>query len=164
MKGVQKSCRACGERFQPDPRAAKVQRYCSKEACQKARQKRKYRRWIRQGAHAAAHQDKLRVWAKDYPDYWQHYRAAHPEYVRRDNDRRALSLQRTRMFRKATDWRQIAVEKLDAIGAEGTLECSAKQTDLVRRVEAILRLLRWAVESPRSAKQTGMAWVGGSEG
>ena len=159
---VLKSCRHCGKRFEPDRRAAKVQKYCSEKTCQQARQRRKYRRWLSQPAHAAAGRDALRAWAKNYPDYWRRYRANHPEYVCRDNRRRAMSLRRARRSAKQTDWRQIAVERLDAIEAGSEPVCSAKQTDLSRRVTSMLGYLRWTVEASKSAKKTGMAWVGGT--
>lgn len=161
---MQKRCRHCDEPFEPDVRAAKVQRYCKKAECQQARRRRKYQRWIRRPGKAAAHQEALRAWAKDYPDYWRHYRATHPGYVREDNERRARSLREARAFRKATDLRQIAVERLDAIEAEAVGECSAKQTDLARRVYGIIGYLRWTVKAPVFRKATDMAWVGGTAG
>lgn len=165
MKRVaKKSCRHCGRLFHPHPKAAKVQKYCSRKACQRVRQRRKYRRWILEPAHRAAHQDCLRAWAKDYPNYWQYYRATHPNYVRQDNRRRALSLKRARCSAKQTDLRQTAVERLRAIQAMGTPSCSAKLTDLARRMDSLVEFLRWTVETPCPAKQTGMAWLGGTEG
>jgi hypothetical protein len=42
---VQKRCRHCGEPFEADPRAARVQKYCKAKECQQARQRKKYQRW-----------------------------------------------------------------------------------------------------------------------
>lgn len=164
MKKARRICRHCRESFEPEPRAAKVQRYCRKKKCQQARRRRKYRRWIGQPENAAAHREALKAWAKDYPDYWRRYRATHPDYVREDNQRRAESVRKERMFRKATDWRQIAVERLDAVEAMGAGECSAKQTDWPRRVEGILGYLRWTVEGRVFRKATDMALRGGTAG
>ncbi len=161
---VQKRCRHCRELFEAKPQAAKAQKYCTKKDCQQVRQRRKYRRWIAKPENAAAHQEALKAWAKDYPDYWRWYRATHPDYVREDNRRRAESLRAARMIRKATDWRQIAVERLDAVEAIGRVECSAKQTDWPRRIEGILGYLRWTVEGPVFRKATGIARVGGTAG
>jgi hypothetical protein len=40
-------CRICGEFFHPDPRVGKVQRVCSKEACQRERHRRACSAWRR---------------------------------------------------------------------------------------------------------------------
>ncbi len=156
-----KSCCHCGASFQPDPRAASVQRYCSRKPCQRTRQRRKYHRWLRRPGNAAAHQAAINVWAKD-TDYWKRYRAAHPDYVRRDNLRRALSLRRARRSAKQTDWREIAVDRLHSIQSMENPQCSAKQTDLARRLDSVVEYLLWTIESPCSAKQTGIALIGGS--
>lgn len=156
-----KFCSHCGISFKPDPRAAKVQKFCSRKPCQRTRQRRKYRRWVRQPGNAAVHQEALRTWAKD-TDYWKRYRATHPDYVRRDNLRRALSLRRARRSAKQTDWQEIAVDRLHAIQSLDAPEYSAKQTDLARRLDSVVEYLLWTVETPCSAKPTGMAWAGGS--
>jgi hypothetical protein len=161
---VQKRCRHCRELFEPEPRAAKVQKYCKETECQQARQRKKYEHWIRQPGNAAAHQDALRAWAKDYPDYWRHYRQTHGTYRERERQRMRATRRRIRRVAKQTDWRQIAVERLDAIEAEAVGDCSAKQTDLLRRVSGIVGYLRWTVKAPIRRKATDMAWVGGTGG
>jgi hypothetical protein len=160
---VKKRCRCCRELFEVKPQAANA-KYCRKTECQQERQRRKYLRWIAQPENAVAHQEALKAWAKDYPDYWRHNRKTHPDYVRMDNERRAESLRKARALRKATGWRQIAVERLAAVEAMGSDDCSAKQTGSSRRVDAIVGYLRWTVEGPMFRKATGWAWVGGTAG
>jgi len=161
---ITKICRNCRDPFQPKPQARKVQKYCSRKACQQVRRQRKYRRWIADPAHKAAHQERLRLWAQKYPRYWRHYRATHPNYVLEDKYRRAASLKRQRMFRKATDWQQIAVDRLKAIQTSYPPSCSAKPTDLARRVDSVVEYLRWTVEGRLFRKATGIANIGGSAG
>ncbi len=163
-KATEKCCRHCGDPFTSKPQVAKVQKYCGKEACQQARQRRKYRRWIAKPGRSEARREYYRAWAKDYPDYWRCRYATHPEYVERDKLRRVTARRRAKLSAKQTDWRAIAVERLDAIEAMGVPAWSAKQTDWARRMEAMLGYLRWTVEAGLSAKQTGIAWIGGTAG
>lgn len=164
MKRVVRICRHCREAFEPEPRAAKVQKYCRKKECQRARQRGKYRRWIAQPENAAAHRERQKIWAEDYPDYWRHYRQSHEVYRERERKRMRATRRRLRHVAKQTDWRQIAVERLDAIEADAVGECSAKQTDLIRRVRGIVGYLRWTATAPVRRKATDMAWLGGTAG
>lgn len=161
-KPAEKCCQNCRDPFTPKPQAAKVQKYCDKKECQQVRQKKKYRRWIAKPEKAAARREYYRTWANDNPDYWKQRRVNDPDYAEHDDKRRAASLQRTRCSAKQTDWRKIAVERLDAIETMDGPVCSAKQTDLSRRMGAMLGYLRWTVEAGMSAKQTGIAWLGGT--
>lgn len=154
----QKKCVHCGRRFSPDPRVGHRQKRCVREECRKAENRRKARKWI------ALHPDilpslraKMRVWAKAYPCYWRLYRKNHPEYVERDNARRAASLRKSRCSAKLTSIREIAVEKLQQIEVLAPAECSAKLTERDRRVDGIMDYLLWTVKEPMSAKQTHIA-------
>ncbi len=161
---AQKRCRHCREFFEVRPQSAKLQRYCSKAECQRERQRRKYQHWIAQPENAAAHREALKTWAKNFPDYWSWYRATHADYVLEDNQRRAEGQRKDRAFRKATGWRQIAVERLAAVEAMGSDDCSAKQTGSSRRIDAIVGYLRWTVEGLVFRKATGWVLMGGTEG
>jgi hypothetical protein len=97
-----------------------------------------------------------------YPDYGRHYYTTHTEYVERDKLRRITSRRKAKLSGKQTDWRKTAVERLDAIETMGQPNWSGKQTDLDRRMGAMLGYLRWTVEAGLSAKQTSIAWLGGT--
>jgi hypothetical protein len=84
----------------------------------------------------------MRAWAKTYPDYWRRYRADHPTYARRDNERRRRSRQAVRRAAKPNTIREIAVEKLRDIRSI-PLENAAKPNAIVRRVEGLLDFLLW---------------------
>jgi len=163
-KAATKCCKNCGDPLMPKPQAAKVQKYCSKEECQKVRQQQKYGRWIAKPENAAARREYHRAWASGYPDYGRHYYATHAEYVERDKLRRVAARREARLSGKQTDWRKTAVERLDAIEGMGNPGWSGKQTDLARRMDAMLGYLRWTVEAGQSGKQTSIAWLGGTAG
>ena len=159
-----KYCRHCRDPFTPKPQVAKVQKYCGKKECQQARQRRKYRRWIAKPGRMAARREYYRAWARDWPDYWCYRYATHPGYVKRDKVRRVAARRKVRLSAKQTDWREIAVERLNAIEDMGWPDLSAKQTEWPRLMDAMLGYLRWTVTAGLSAKQTGIAWMGGTTG
>lgn len=81
---MEKICEACKTIFLSHPKVPR-QRFCSRKKCQKERR----RRWQKQKRsedksyreNQAAAQA---VWLKENPDYWQNYRANHPEYTMRN--------------------------------------------------------------------------------
>src|SRR3989338_1881046 len=95
-----KLCPICRKPFTPDPRAAKHQRVCSAEACQKERKRRKWRRWATR--HKEQRKGKLCLWAEAYPHFWQHYRQENEGYRKQDNKRRCRAAKRARRSAKQT--------------------------------------------------------------
>lgn len=98
---VCRRCAYCGQRFQPDRRVRRVQKACPRKKCRLARKREANRKWARVNADAGRAR-KLREWAKRYPNYWQCWRAAHPEYRKRERRRR---LARRRRVANQTKWR-----------------------------------------------------------
>ena len=163
MEIDRKKCRYCGRLFLPDRRVGKRQNRCFLEECRRAENRRKARKYIACNPDIVESlRGKMRVWAKAYPDYWRRYRESHPDYVERDNRRRAESLRRQRCSAKLTSMREVAVEKLHRIEVLAPANCSAKLTERDRRVDGIVEYLFWTVKEPLSAKQTHTDLGGGS--
>jgi hypothetical protein len=136
MKVAAKRCAHCGCWFHPRPQSAWDQKFCGRPQCRRARKSRNLRSW-RKRHPDKKYAAKVRAWAAAYPDYWRRYRKSHPEYARRDKERRSSSMKATRRSANETGWTSIAVEKLQAIEALRKSECSANETGWPRRVEAI---------------------------
>ena len=77
MKQIRRRrCLACGNLYRPDPRSAYHQRYCSKEACQKASHQASQARWLLQETSRNYHRGpeacaRVREWRTRHPKYWQ---------------------------------------------------------------------------------------------
>nr|WP_316643106.1 hypothetical protein [uncultured Roseateles sp.] len=76
-----KRCLACAAPFKPCPQVP-AQNYCARPECQKERRK----LWQRQKRKAdddyRENQSRCQKrWNDNHRDYWERYRAAHPEYV-----------------------------------------------------------------------------------
>lgn len=146
MKIGKERCDYCGHWFEPDPCAVRVvqgvrrvtQRTCGRAECRRERGLQNLRRSRKlHPSRGAKYAPKVRAWAKAYPDYWRRYRATHPEYVLRDNARRAGAARSARRSAKETGLARIAVEKLSAISVLSRAGCSANETGLSRRVGAL---------------------------
>ena len=143
-------CLKCKEWFTPRRRARKIQqRHCSKTDCQEQRKAENKKDWWRRNPdYDQSRKAKIQDWAKAYPDYWRRYRASHPEYVRKDNRRRVLSRQKSRVSAKQDLTRQMSVEKLRSLKDFGPAE-SAKQDLTSRRVDGLVDYLLWREESAK---------------
>lgn len=146
MKVSKQCCMFCSSWFTPNPRAVRVvggivrvtQKTCRRAKCRRSRERRKLRSWRKlHPEHPAKYAPKVRAWAKGYPDYWQHRRRSDPEYVRRDNARRAKAARAARRSANETGIAQVTVEKLHAISVLREAECSANETGIARRVGAL---------------------------
>lgn len=140
---VSKTCEYCGRSYTPDPRTAAFQKSCSNAACRQERKKRANQSWrIRFPDRPQDRRHKIRAWAKTYPDYWRHYRAIHPDYTQKDNERRRRA--RRALFRAAKQdaIREIAVGKLRDIRAI-LPKSAAKHDAITRRTEALVDFLFW---------------------
>ena len=76
-------CLNCGEGFQPDPRNAHHQRYCSQAACKAASRRESQAKWLAKPENHDYHRGptavaRVRAW-----------RAAHPGYSRRKREKGA---------------------------------------------------------------------------
>lgn len=91
-------CLACGNAFVPLPHVPH-QRYCSAEACQRARRCDWQRRRLRTDADYRDNQARAQAkWLAEHEGYWRAYRETHPAYRERNcsmqlvrNERRRLS-------------------------------------------------------------------------
>lgn len=76
-----KRCLACGDSFRSRPQAPE-QSYCSTPACQRERRKLWQRERRQTDGDYKDNQDRAhKKWLASHPDYWQRYRAKHPEYA-----------------------------------------------------------------------------------
>ena len=147
-----KRCEICHQWFSPHPRAPH-QRCCSKPACQKKRKARaKKTWWLKNPDYGKSRNPKIRTWAREHPNYWCKYRKKHPDYVRKERQRRRSAHKRAKNAAKQDAVRKIAVEKLESIRDLEPIS-AAKQDPVQRRVDGILNYLFW---KESAAKQDGM--------
>jgi hypothetical protein len=98
-------CAACGTAFRPGKQIP-GQRYCSREACQRARRRRWQKRKLQDDADYRANQVQAQqAWAGRHDGYWREYRANHPDYT----DRNRLEQRQRDRRRRAAD-----LAKMDA--------------------------------------------------
>lgn len=122
-------CAHCGCRFVPNPRI-KNQRYCKKGECQRVRKA----YWQRQKLAAdpdyqANKRDCQKAWRDRNPQYWQNWRAGHPEYVKHNR-----ALQKDRRSRHKS-----GVAKMDA--SEPVLEIKTGDYYLLpARMESVAKI------------------------
>lgn len=150
-KRSKKRCEFCHKWFMPHPRAPH-QRCCSNRTCRKKRKARADKNWnLKNPGYGKGRTLKIRVWAKEYPDYWRKYRRKHPDYVARDNRRRCSSYKRRKISAKQDAVHKISVEKLESIRVLEPVS-SAKQDAVHRRVDSILDYLFWKESSAKQDK------------
>ena len=89
-------CLACGNAFVPLLHVPR-QRYCSSEACQRARRRDWQNHRLRIDRDYRDNQARAQArWRAGHSDYWREYRAAHPAYRERNS-----SMQRMRNARRS---------------------------------------------------------------
>ncbi len=143
MKIAKKRCEFCHEWFSPHPRTARFQRSCAKPGCRKKRSTSAVRRWWAQNpGYNKGRGPKIRDWAKAYPSYWQKYRKEHPDYAKKERQRRCSAHKRTKNAAKQNAISQFSLEKLESIRNLEPLS-AAKQNTIHRRVNGILDYLFW---------------------
>ena len=143
MKIAKKRCEFCHRWFTPYPGTYRQQRCCSNPECrkkQKAKTKKNW--WLKNPGYNKDRRQKIRGWAKQYPDYWCEYRREHPEYVAKDNKRRNSCYKRRKIPAKQDLLSKISVEKLKSIN-EIKSNFPAKQDPLQRQVKSIVDYLIW---------------------
>jgi len=161
MKLPPRTCRYCGRKFQPDPRAIESQQCCGREKCRRERQRRKWHDWNKRNPNyrkAPDVRNKTHAWAKCYPDYWRQYRATNAKYRERERLRMAAKRRKARRVAKQTRRREVAVEKLRKLESPGP-KTVAKQTGIARRVNGVVQFLLW---KEGVAKQTSIVLGSGS--
>jgi hypothetical protein len=149
-------CRCCGRFFRPDPRkrGRSPQKTCGRRACRREHKRRNNQSWaMRHPGYGKSRKLKIRAWAKVRPDYWQGYRAVHPDYKERERQRMRSKRSRLRRVAKQAVIGRITVEKLLAVKRIRP-ESVAKQAVIARRVDALVDVLIWR---ETVAKQTLIA-------
>ncbi len=81
---TKRKCQHCQTFFDPDPRSAGRQRYCSQPECRKASKANSQRRWQQQPPNrdyfkGPTHVERVRQWRKDNPGSWRRQRSRAPE-------------------------------------------------------------------------------------
>ena len=153
MKIVKKRCEFCRKWFLPDPRTFRTQKCCSDSECRKKRKAMADKNWRKNNPRYNDYRkEKIKSWAKEYPDYWKKYRKEHPVYVEKDNKRRSTRHKKGKIAAKQDAISQIFVEKLKSI-QENRANYAAKQDAIDRRIDSLLESLIW---KESSAKQVNM--------
>ncbi len=87
-----KRCPYCAGLFIPDARVGWRQKVCRNKECQAKRKKESQRKWSeKHGDYWGSHQVKgesKKEFLAEKATYMQEYRWTHPDYVKRDNERR----------------------------------------------------------------------------
>jgi hypothetical protein len=135
-----KRCRVCGEWFKADARAARFQKVCAQAACQRERKRLTDARWwAKNQGYDASRSSKKRVWAQAYPNYWQGYRAAHPDYTRRNREQTRQRKKASRLvFANQVAIRRNPVGYLEDLRPPGRF---ANQVAMTRSVDGIVTFL-----------------------
>jgi hypothetical protein len=71
-----RKCLCCGELFEPDPRNAKRQKCCPRNACRAALKAMRQQRWLekpqnRDYFRGTEHIERVRLWRAAHPGYWR---------------------------------------------------------------------------------------------
>jgi hypothetical protein len=81
---TKRKCQHCKTFFDPDPRSAGRQRYCSEPACRQASKAHSQRRWLHQPGNrdyfsGPTHVERVRQWRQHHPGYWRRKASRAPE-------------------------------------------------------------------------------------
>lgn len=138
-----KRCLYCGEWFQPNPRTIKHQKACGKKSCKIERKRQAQKRWLKANpGYYKGRSIKVRPWAKEYPDYWQHYRLTHPEYTQKNRIQSCQRMrQRRQMFANKDAISNKPIEYLKNIQCLEQQNMFANKDTIAQKVEGILAFL-----------------------
>ena len=149
MEIPKKRCEHCRQWFDPHPPKREVQEFCSRRACQRERHRQACLAFHREDPHCDdKRRETIRRWARRYPDYWRNYRATHGVYRERERKRMRAKRGSVENVAKRDAWKELAVEKLRDIQAQGP-EFVAKRDACDRRVDQLLDYLVWK-ETPQN--------------
>ncbi|MCP4648661.1 MAG: hypothetical protein GY853_01090 [PVC group bacterium] len=96
-KKRQKRCLHCKELFEPNPRTKGKQKYCSKEECQKKRQRQNEANWRRRNPECLElQQEQTRIWYKSHPDYSRNRRLKNPHLAQYNRITTCIRMQKIR--------------------------------------------------------------------
>lgn len=91
-------CVICRQWFEPYPPMRGRQLACSHKECRRQLERISERSWLQGRSAAWRNRRNRRVakWARGFPHYWRWRLKNNPDYVARDNKRRARALRRQR--------------------------------------------------------------------
>lgn len=114
-----KRCPYCGEGFEPKPHLAGTQICCGKKSCKAMRKAEGQAHWVKKNPeYFKGDYRRTRLWLAEHPGYLQVYRAGHPEYVRKDNEKRRERHKRARRRADIQDaWPRLEIRRI--AGVEG---------------------------------------------
>ena len=98
-------CLGCHRLFEPDPRTKEKQKYCSRQSCQRERQRKNERDWRRQNPECLLRQyERTRLWNKAHPEYSRQRRTKYPKLQQANREQtreRMRKIRQTRQFDKS---------------------------------------------------------------
>lgn len=105
LKKRRKHCRCCKELFSPNPKTKGKQLYCSKDECQKKRQRQNELVWrIKNPDSLEDQREQSRQWYKKHPDYSRKRRIENPILLEKNRKKTKAKMRRIRskkMFDKS---------------------------------------------------------------
>ena len=135
----EKRCPYCAQHYEPYARAVERQKHCGLSECRRKHKRARDRAWRSQDAEwRQARQVKVGDWARER-QYWQRWRAKHPEY----RSREALRMRRKRADAVAKQEVLLSdpVGYLKRIRYGRQMPGVAKQDVLARRLDEVLEYL-----------------------
>jgi len=149
MSTIKKRCEFCHKWFSPSPYAAHHQKCCSDPVCCKKRKARANKNWrAKNPDYEKGRNEEKRIWAQNYPDYWQKYRQTNSDYVKREYRRRCSARKEAEKTARQDTARQISLEKLKSI-QELALNSAARQDAVHGQIEGIVNYLFWKEKTAR---------------
>jgi hypothetical protein len=158
---AKKRCAFCPDWFLPDPRLGDRQKACGKKTCRRKRKEAAHAKFLKDNpdyfrgpAHYVQQKNSL---AKN-PGYLQRYRAAHPDYVARDNQKRAERKRRAREQEKARQRAdmKVTIHRREIERIQGLQGSDMKDT-IGLRLDELLRHLAACPWSDRADMKVSMA-------
>lgn len=148
MKIPKRRCHHCHQWFQPDPRVACSQKYCSHAQCRRESRLASHRQWWSKNGREtdAARASKHIIWTNE-THYWATYRLKNTDYVIRDNARRRRAHHTARRAANQDMSRKISVDKLHEVLDLG-VQNAANQNTIHRQIKGVVHYLLWKECAP----------------
>jgi len=111
-KRKKKICPWCQKVFIPNPRLKERQISCGEPECKREQKHLSQRQWMLK--EKEAYIQNQRDWRKNNPDYWQEYRAGHPEYTVRNREQTRIRRSLKRLgLQKRIDILQLSEKQME---------------------------------------------------
>jgi hypothetical protein len=141
-----RTCRHCGELFQPDRRNLRHQKYCSQPRCRKQSHAASQRRWLEKPENrdyfcGPANVQRVRAWRAANPGYWRRTVTQRAVALQEDSHSQEIETPRdSDLLLPAALQEVIAAQPLVLIGLIANLTGSALQDDIAETSRRLLRL------------------------